>query len=43
MWPLIARFDGKLEQRVSELRLEFRTELQQLRLDLRRLRTDLIR
>ncbi|HVQ46117.1 MAG TPA: hypothetical protein VMS62_04750, partial [Gemmatimonadales bacterium] len=38
-----ARFDAKLEQRVTELRLEFRTELQHVRLELQQLRTDLIR
>jgi hypothetical protein len=38
-----ARFDAKLEQRVAELRLEFRTELQQVRLELQQFKTDLIR
>jgi hypothetical protein len=38
-----ARFDAKLEQRVAELRLEFRTEVQQVRLDIQQLRTELIR
>jgi hypothetical protein len=38
-----ARFDAKLEQRVAELRLEFRTELHQVRLELQHLRTELIR
>ncbi|CAN5836737.1 hypothetical protein BH24GEM1_BH24GEM1_30140 [soil metagenome] len=36
-----ARFDAKLEQRVAELRAEFRTELHQVRTEVQQLRTDL--
>ena len=36
-----ARFDAKLEQRVAELRVEFRTELQQIRTELQQFRTEL--
>ena len=42
-----ARFDAKLEQRLTELkaelRLEFRTEFSQVRLEIQQLRTELIR
>ena len=42
-----ARFDAKLEQRLTELkaelRLEFRTELTQVRIEIQQLRTELIR
>ncbi len=36
-----ARFDAKLEQRLAELRAEFRTELHQVRAELQQLRTEL--
>lgn len=36
-----ARFDAKLEQRLAELRAEFRTELHQVRTELQQLRTEL--
>src|SRR5688572_837022 len=36
-----ARFDAKLEQRVAELRSEFRTELHQVRAEIAGLRADL--
>ena len=35
------RFDAKLEQRLAELRAEFRTELHQVRTELQQLRTEL--
>jgi len=42
-----ARFDAKLQQRMAELkaelRLEFRTELTQVRIEIQQLRTELIR
>ena len=38
-----ARFDAKLEQRLAELRAEFRTELQQVRTELQHVRTELLR
>ena len=38
-----ARFDAKLEQRLAELRAEFRTELQHVRTELQRVRTELLR
>ena len=38
-----ARFDARLEQRLAELRAEFRTELQQVRTELQRVRTELLR
>ncbi len=34
------RFDAKLEQRLAELRAEFRTELHQVRTELQQLRTE---
>jgi hypothetical protein len=36
-----ARFDARLEQRVAELRAEFRTEIHQVRLEIQQLRTEL--
>jgi len=38
-----ARFDARLEQRLAELRAEFRTELQHVRTELQRVRTELLR
>jgi hypothetical protein len=38
-----ARFDAKLEQRLAELRAEFRTELHQVRTELQQLRSDMLR
>ena len=38
-----ARFDAKLEQRLAELRAEFRLELQQVRTELQQLRSELLR
>jgi hypothetical protein len=38
-----ARFDAKLEQRLGELRTEFRIEVQQVRTDLERFRAELLR
>jgi uncharacterized protein (DUF3084 family) len=36
-----ARFDAKLEQRMAELRAEFRTELQQVRTEIQQVRTEI--
>ena len=38
-----ARFDAKLEQRLAELRAEFRTELQQVRTEIQQVRGELLR
>ena len=38
-----ARFDAKLEQRLAELRAEFRTEIEQVRLDVAQVRIGLLR
>jgi hypothetical protein len=38
-----ARFDAKLEQRLAELRAEFRTELQQVRTEIQQTRGELLR
>jgi hypothetical protein len=38
-----ARFDAKLEQRIAELRAEFRMELQLVRTEVQQVRTELLR
>jgi hypothetical protein len=38
-----ARFDARLEQRLAELRAEFRTELQQVRTEVQQARGKLLR
>jgi hypothetical protein len=38
-----ARFDAKLEQRIAELRAEFRTELHLVRTEVQQVRTELVR
>jgi hypothetical protein len=36
-----ARFDAKLEQRIAELRAEFRTDLHQVRTEIQQARTEI--
>jgi outer membrane protein TolC len=36
-----ARFDAKLEQRIAELRAEFRTDLHQVRTEVQQVRTEI--
>ena len=38
-----ARFDAKLEQRIAELRAEFRMELQRIRTEIQQVRVELLR